>query len=134
MIDALSADGLPAPSQHPQGVRRNLSALGQSWEPGSLFAEIVLPTPTRELAGMVRGDSPETSQIAACSLLPKLSKLQAEVLAVADGQTDREIERMDRFAQYAASTVRKRRTELLQKGLLRADGERDGLTIWRVVR
>lgn len=133
MIDALQADGLTAPdSRKPQGVRRNLSALGQSWELPNLFSQVV-SVPTEAIAGMVRGDSPLTSQAAAVRVLPKLSALQAEVLAVADGRTDREIERLPRFAAYAPSTVRKRRSELLQQGRIRADGDRDGLTVWRVV-
>jgi hypothetical protein len=61
-----------------------------------------------------------------------LSQLQAAVLAVADGKTDREIERLDGFQSYAPSTIRKRRSELFQLGKLTADGERDGLTIWKV--
>lgn len=131
--DALQSDGLPVPSRKAQGVRRNLDALGQSWEHPNLFAEAT-SVPTAAIAGMVRGDSPITSQAAAVAILPKLSQLQADVLAVADGRTDREIERMDVFARYAPSTVRKRRSELLQQGRLRAAGDRDGLTVWLVVR
>lgn len=118
--------------EKPQSVRRNLAALGQSWEHPNLFSQ-VLRVPTSAIAGMVHGDDPVTSQAAAVALLPKLSTLQAAVLAVADGRTDREIERLPQFSDYAASTVRKRRTELYQMGKLRPDGERDGLTVWRVI-
>ena len=127
--DALRDDGLEVEPRHPTGVRRTLSNLGQSWEHPNLFSE-VLSVPTRDIAGMVRGDSPVTSQAAAVRVLPKLSTLQAAVLAVADGRTDRALEQLPQFAQYAASTVRKRRTELLQKGLIEPDGELDGLTVW----
>ena len=134
MRDAIQADGIAdLDLRKPQSVRRNLSALGQSWELPNLFSQ-VLSVPTQAIVGMVRGESPVTSQAAAVRVLPKLSQLQAEVLAVADGRTDREIERMDVFARYAPSTVRKRRSELLQPGRIRSDGDRDGLTIWRVVR
>lgn len=126
--DALREDGIDVEPRHPTGVRRNVSA---SWEFPDLFSQ-VLSEPTRKTAGMVRGNDPETSQAAAVGLLPKLSTLQAAVLAVADGRTDREIEAMPHFAQYAPSTVRKRRSELLQQGRLMADGDRDGLTVWRV--
>lgn len=130
MKDALMEDGKEP--THPQGVRRNLSNLGQSWEHPNLFSQ-VLDVPTSAIAGMVRGDSPVTSQAAAVRVLEKLSALQHQVLMAVDGLTDRELERLPQFSEYAPSTIRKRRSELWQLGRLREDGTRDGLTVWRVV-
>ena len=135
-MDRISAEGGPRLT-HPTERRHPRHPEGQRVDHGQLamsFGSPVFSTPTRDLLGMVRGDSPMTSQAAAVSLLPKLSKLQAQVLAVVDGLTDRELERLECFALYAPSTVRKRRSECLALGLLRPDGERDGLTVWAVVK
>jgi hypothetical protein len=50
------------------------------------------------------------------------------------GLTDLELERHPAFDKYGASTVRKRRSELLALGLVRAAGKRDGATVWRKTR
>lgn len=84
---------------------------------------------------MTRATDPATSEDAAQRVRPLLSTLQAQVyhaIAAAgmDGLTDRELERLPIFAARAPSTVRKRRSELLQAQLLEPNGVRDRLTVW----
>ena len=100
-----------------------------------------------------RATDPQTSRDAAARIEPKLSDLQADVLAALKsagdrGMTDRELERLPWFADRAPSTIRKRRSDLYH--WKNADGEsapkvnaktdaagnvvtRDGLTVWVAV-
>jgi hypothetical protein len=89
------------------------------------------------VAGMVRATDPATSTRAARSVVRGLSALQRQVLEVIAaageaGCTDGELERLPVFAQFAYSTVRKRRSELYQAGYLTSIGERDGFSVWAV--
>jgi len=90
-------------------------------EQGTLFEQIgsVIRPNTK---GMARRGDPKTSHDAAKDVAERdVSKLQAMVLqAFADHgpMNDRELERLPQFAKYAQSTVRKRRTELSQRGKL----------------
>lgn len=72
---------------------------------------------------MVRSTDPETSEAAALVVTPHLGKIQALVLEVFQTQgpmTAREAERLDCFADYGFSTIRKRISELAAEGYLMA--------------
>lgn len=84
---------------------------------------------------MVRKSDGATSKSAADRIKPILTPLRHAVLmaicqAGEDGLTDRELERLPQFADRGPSTVRKRRSELFQLGLVREAGARNRLTIW----
>jgi len=84
---------------------------------------------------MVRRGDHDTSHEAAARVLPKLTALHQAVLAALDaagarGLTDRELEQLPQFAHYGPSTIRKRRSELYQGGILTHRGTRDGLMVW----
>lgn len=100
----------------------------------SLFGDTTVAAPGEKIPPAYRRDDPHTSKDAAQIIHPISGKLRARVLQVfvehPDGLTDRELERMPAFAMYGPSTVRKRRSELLQLGHLQAAGTRHGLTIW----
>lgn len=78
--------------------------------------------------GLVRPTDPAPAHAAAVALLPRRSKLQRLVLAAFQRAQpspldDDMLERLDEFARYAPSTIRKRRSELVQAGWLVAVGE-----------
>lgn len=84
---------------------------------------------------MTRARDRQTSKDAAERVRPHLSQLQTAVLNAlmahgAAGLTDKELERLPLFQDLAPSTVRKRRSELLQLGRVREAGVRDRLTVW----
>lgn len=84
---------------------------------------------------MVRVRDLRTCYQAADDVIPLLNELQMGVLrAISDagarGLTDRELEQLPVFAGRAPSTVRKRRSELYQAGLLLVVGVRDKMTVW----
>jgi hypothetical protein len=86
---------------------------------------------------MVRsGDSIE-SQRAAVDVKGARAKLKARILQIIEQegpQTDAELEARPEFADYAYSTVRKRRSELTNDdGLLQRQGRRDGCACWALV-
>lgn len=86
---------------------------------------------------MYRSSDPETSKVAAESIVPQLRALQRAVYEryVAEGpMTAKQCERLDVFADRAPSTVRKRVSELWKKGVLRDTGRViDGCTVFEVV-
>ena len=94
------------------------------------------------LRGMVRMPEYRTSIQAAEAVQPYLSDLQAKVLAYIEerGQvTDAALEVHFGLSQFAYSTIRKRRTELVAKGLVRACGigknaKGRSMTLWEVVK
>jgi predicted HTH transcriptional regulator len=94
------------------------------------------------LRGMVRIQDYLTSIEAAEAVQPHLSDLQAKVLAYIEerGQvTDAALEAHFGLTQYAYSTIRKRRTDLVAKGLVRACGtgknaKGRSMTLWEVVK
>lgn len=72
-----------------------------------------------------RRTDPVTSHAAARAVAGRLSVLQAEVLEAFeqhDTLTDEALERLPGFNHLAPSTVRKRRSELYQAGLIREAG------------
>lgn len=74
-----------------------------------------------ELEGMVRYHDHRTSIAAANAVVLSRRALQMRVLeAFADHgvMTDEELELLPEFAHYGPSTIRKRRSELYQAGLL----------------
>lgn len=85
-----------------------------------------------DIRGMVHGDDPSTSRVAARKIKVRLGTLHRRVYAAvdrymsADGQgiTDEELERLSEFNSYGPSTIRKRRSELYQAGHIASDGER----------
>jgi predicted HTH transcriptional regulator len=91
---------------------------------------------------LVRRNDYQTSVEAAEAVQPHLSDLQAKVLAYIEerGQvTDAALEAHFGLSQYAYSTIRKRRTELVAKGLVRACGvgknaKGRSMTLWEVVK
>lgn len=95
-------------------------------------------TPPPDLIGMHRHPDHDTSIAAAAKVFEFRSDLQREIYEVLliGPATDGELEVMDRFAAYGPSTVRKRRSELFQAGLLRkktgADARRGGMTVWEI--
>jgi predicted HTH transcriptional regulator len=94
------------------------------------------------LRGMVRMQEYRTSIKAAEAVQPHLSDLQAKVLAYIEerGQvTDAALDAHFGLTQFAYSTIRKRRTELVAKGLVRACGtgknaKGRSMTLWEVVK
>jgi hypothetical protein len=75
------------------------------------------------IAGMVRNDNPETCYEAAHAVKPHVSELQAEVEAAVTrfgAMHDEDLEHLPQWRGrgFGPSTVRKRRTELTQKGVL----------------
>ena len=91
---------------------------------------------------LVRRNDYQTSVEAAEAVQPHLSDLQAKVLAYIEerGQvTDAALEAHFGLTQYAYSTIRKRRTDLVAKGLVRACGtgknaKGRSMTLWEVVK
>jgi hypothetical protein len=77
--------------------------------------------------GMVRTGDPMTCISAADTIQRKASALHeaiARAIYTRGAMTDQELEDLDRFRHYAYSSVRKRRTELCQAGLLVCIGVR----------
>jgi len=95
------------------------------------------------LKSMVRRNDGATSRAAALAVEPRLSELQADIMAALRHHgplTDEELERLPEFRMYAPSTVRKRRTDLFKMGRVRALKEKrlnsTGtalMTVWTVV-
>lgn len=57
-----------------------------------------------------------------------------EALVARGPMTDGELERLDIFAHYSPSTVRKRRSELFQAGrVAKTDARREGMSVWMAV-
>lgn len=123
--------------RHPVGVRGGAAAIDAA------FARPALETPTREIRDMVRPDDPITAQVAAVKALPRRSALKRRILEILategpsyrpEGLTDRELETRNEFRGYAPSTVRCRRKDLFKEfpPAVEANGERDGLTVWRI--
>lgn len=84
---------------------------------------------------MVRKSDGATSKSAADRIKPVLTPLRFAVLmAIREagefGLTDRELEQLPQFADRGPSTVRKRRSELFQMGLVQQAGARNRLTVW----
>jgi hypothetical protein len=101
------------------------------------------PTVGRDTRGMVRHDSPVTSQRAAESVLPHLTELHERVLLafrMHGTLTDEELERLPEFTDYSPSTIRKRRSELYrdhkrlcENGATRPNARGTAeLTVWRL--
>ncbi len=90
---------------------------------------------SEELDRMHRRPDHDTSIRAAKGILSLRSVLQAEihaVLKIMGPATDGELEKLERFSNYAPSTVRKRRSELFQGGRAEWTGEkRGGMKVWR---
>ena len=89
----------------------------------SLFSDVNPP----DVTGMIRRRDAFTAVDAASVVAPHRSALQLAVLqAFRDhaNLTDSELELLPEFSTYAYSTVRKRRTELVQQGELVCVGER----------
>lgn len=123
--------------KRPEGVRKDFGQIGLSFE------ERVLSMPTRHLMGMCHGEDPFESQIAAATVLPHLSIVQALVLAAireagTAGLTAKEAEDMTRyvpeFQPYAMNTIRRRFTDLKKMGAIVQRGEdaREGCAVWIV--
>jgi hypothetical protein len=89
---------------------------------------------------MTRRHPRATEVLAADRVARRLSELHTAVLeAFRDhgAMTDEQLEQLPRFAAYGPSTIRKRRSELLQQGRLVACGEATNsrgqrMKIWRV--
>jgi len=104
---------------------------------GDLFAASERqPEATPQLRRMNHRHDPPAARKAAKRIAPHLTTLQAAVfdmLKAIGPMTDRELESLDRFASYAPSTIRKRRSELyLVHKTIEPAGERDGLTVWKI--
>ena len=96
------------------------------------------------IRGMVRKGDPFTCILAAGGVERRASELHAaiteELYWNGHGMTDQELEDLPRFRpRYAYSTVRKRRTELFQAGLLvntgktRINPRRQTMIVWDLV-
>ena len=98
-----------------------------------LFEQEAFAVPTAMLRGMVRGDSPIESQVAAARVRDKLTWIQSEILAAlgATGPLNaRQIEQLPVFAARAPSTVRKRVSELYQARRIVQHGRANGMATW----
>ena len=83
------------------------------------------PDPPRDISGMVRREGPETSEEAAEVVAPHRRALQERVWRAFQAHgpmSDEQLENLPEFEGYGPSTVRKRRTELSQRGELAEDG------------
>lgn len=94
------------------------------------------------IKGLVRVVDPDTSRLAAECLIPNLTKLQAlvyETIKLHGPVTDEKLENcFDRNA-FGPTTIRKRRTELYQAGVLRDVGRATNargrsMILWDIVR
>jgi len=89
-----------------------------------------------DIKGMVRVPDHSTSIDAAIGVNEIKTKLQARVfeLLCARALTDGQLETLPEFSHYRYSTVRKRRSELLQKNMIHWTGERrQGQKVWKAV-
>ena len=87
--------------------------------------------------GLHRNFDHHTSVDAAAVIEPVRQTIRQKVyqaLKERGPMTDGELERLEQFKHCGASTVRKRRSELYQKGLVEKDGDnrRGGMTVWRI--
>lgn len=79
------------------------------------------------IRGMVRKGDPFTCFLAASTIQKKASMLHEQIttaIRYRGDMTDQELEDLTQFSAYAYSSVRKRRTELVQAGLLVCVGYR----------
>jgi hypothetical protein len=96
-----------------------------------------------DIPARARVGDPETSHEAADALnAHELSDLQAKVLAWFKSHksgTDEQLERDPQFRDLAPSTARKRRSDLLEMGLIRDSGKRElnsrnrSMVVWEIV-
>jgi len=100
-------------------------------------------TPPDHLKGLARSPDRATSIAAAEKAASSREQLKARVLAAFrehGDMNDGELELLPEFAGIPINSVRKRRTDLLQDGLLEASGSRRGhplrpssqMTVWRL--
>jgi hypothetical protein len=114
--------------------RRHRANERAGFDLGPLFDAAVATTPA--VPPMATHDDYRTSRDAADRVAVRAGSLRDHVLQAIrsrPGITDPELERLPQFADCGASTVRKRRSELLKMGYLRSVGSRDGATQWEVV-
>ena len=86
-----------------------------------------------ELRPLVRHQDSDTSKEAAQSIADSLDGKRAIVKALFELHgilTDLDLERLQECSHWAASTARKRRTELWQAGILVKVGKKDGAAQW----
>ena len=85
---------------------------------------------------MVRTNGHATSVDSALKIAKVRSGLQERVLEAfyqLGPMTDGEVEKLERFASCAPSTIRKRRSELYQAGvLIKTEDRRNGMIVWKV--
>lgn len=96
---------------------------------GPLFDAPSTPLP------LATHDDYQTSMDAADRIAPITGALRLRILAIIrahPGITDPELERRPEFAgeKWGFSTIRKRRSELLTLGAIRAAGKRENATCW----
>jgi hypothetical protein len=118
---------VPGPVRRPRGVRRNEAQMDLA------FVAPVLATPTAEIRGMVRGEGSIETQAAAVRARSTRVALQErilEILATEGPMNDRQLETRNEFRGYAPSTVRKRRSELLEADRIVAVGRHEGMAVW----
>lgn len=80
-----------------------------------------------DLRGMTHHDDPYTSHEAAAAIERRRTELHEKVLEAFDAHgamTDEDLEQLPEFVEYGPSTIRKRRSELLQAGAIIAIGDR----------
>lgn len=80
-----------------------------------------------DLRGMHHADDPYTSVEAAAAVERRRTELHEKVLGAFDvhgAMTDEDLEQRPEFTDYGPSTIRKRRSELLQAGAIMAIGDR----------
>lgn len=132
MADALQSDGLEArPVRHPTSVRRNADQIALD------FVAPVIATPVREILGMVRTTDPIESQRAAVDSLAHRTDLQQRILrilATEGPQTDRQLAARNEFRGFGQSSVRSRRAELRDAGLVVKVGRLDKHSLWGIKR
>lgn len=76
------------------------------------------PSRERALYQLHRKSDPVTSRMAAATVLPKLTKIQSEILAWARGRTFTDLDLVAAFPNLGPSTLRTRRSELRDAGLI----------------
>lgn len=97
-----------------------------------LWEEAVIRTPTRELRGMIREDSPMESQVAALRAKPRVAALQQRIISALvfyGPKTAKELEVLPELRDAGDYNVRRRCSELTKSGRLVRGATRDGAAL-----
>lgn len=115
----------PQPDPSIDALRRSAESLPKPKGERGLGA-VLKKNPPKPPPGMARNRDHSTSLAAALALEPQLNALQQQILDAfrhEGAMHDERLEQLPEFSGYKYSTARKRRTELVAKGLLSSCGK-----------